>query len=161
MAQAADGIYQWRWHEKIILGFASAMAWAPLAWVFFMVVFMFLSAVLPRTFPLMAALGAVHVIIFGVMACVFPRLYILPAWGLNLLGFFLSTKQVVISLVDPFDSGGIYALDSAYGRYHSFHWHNACLAGFALFFLIALYRPAVFYFRRMVGRTISWRGSKD
>jgi len=157
MPQGANGAYNWRRHEKIILGFASAIGWAPLSWVFFMVVFMFLSAVLPRSFPLMEVLFFIHVIVFGILAGFCPNFFVLPAWILNFLSFVLSVKQVVTSIVDPFEANGFYHPDSGYARYHSFSVHNVYLAVLALFFLIVLYRPALFYLRRLAG----WRFGRD
>lgn len=156
MLRDVNDRYRWRMYEKILLGFASALGWAPIAWVVFMVIFMFLSAVLPQAFPLMEALLCIYVIFFGILAYFFPKPYILPAWILNLLFFLLGVMQITTSIIDPYKPDSFYYSETGYARYHTFSLQNVYLAVLSLFFMIALYRPAMFYLRKII-RRCSWR----
>ena len=160
MPQDTGNRYRWRIYEKILLGFASALGWAPIAWVVFMVIFMFLSAMIPRSFPLMEVLFCSHVIFFGILAYFFPRVYILPAWILNILSFFLGVLKIATFLIFADDPDKFYSFESGESRYHIFLPQDVYLTVLELFFLIALYRPALFYFRKFIGRFFWWNKRK-
>jgi len=147
MQQDSNNGYQWRIYERILLGFASAYGWLPIAWIFLMIIFMFMSAVFPREFPLIAVLFCIYVGLFGVLACFFPGKYILPAWILNLILLFLNVKQIATSLIDPYDFNSDPDLGSGFVDYHTFSLNKVFLAIFALISLTILFRPAVFYVR--------------
>lgn len=110
-----------------------------------MIVFMFLSAVVPRGFPLIVVLLCVHVVLFGVLAYSFPEKYILPAWILNLILLFLGVMQIATSLIEPHDPNSFPYVESGSVRYHTFSLNKVFLAVLGLFFLIILFRPALFH----------------
>ncbi|PCI33386.1 MAG: hypothetical protein COB54_03525 [Alphaproteobacteria bacterium] len=160
MIQDVNNSYKWRFYERTLLGFASALGWAPISWVIFLIIFMFLSAVLPRSFPLIEALIFIYVILFGVLAYFYPKTYILPAWILNFFFMFLGVLQIVTSIIDPYKPDSFFYSESGYNQYHTFSMQNVYLVFLSLFFLITLFRPAMFYFRQLIRRYFRWHERK-
>jgi len=106
------------------------------------------------------ACGIIYGIIFGGLAYIFPKTYILPVWVLNLLSFVIGVKQIVTSILDPYEPDSFYSPESGYTRYHTFSFQNVYLTVLALFFLIILSRPMLFYFRVVIRGLIRGRSGR-
>ncbi len=117
-----------------------------------MVIIMYLSTVFPSTFPLIEVLLCIYVILFGGLAYYFPKVYILPAWTLNLLSFFLGMLKIATFVLFYNNTDKFYYFASGESRYHSFLPLDVYLTVLELVFLIILYRPALFHVRFLWGK---------
>lgn len=160
MRGKADNIYIWTMYQKIILGFASVLGWLPVIWwlagmglaslfhevleISYFAEFFFWGYVIVTTM--------VYIIIFGGMAYVFPKFYILPAWGLNLYSFYLSVQKIIFYLIYLEEPDKFYFFESGEDRFHFFTSRDIYLTAIELFFLIILFRPFLFYFQKLIGK---------
>jgi len=162
MPQDVDSIYNWRRHEKIILGFASAWGWLHISWIVFgtWVAFLFywLSELPP--FYQQAAFWSyviscllLHIGTFGILAYFFPKFYILPAWIITLCFALLGLRKIALFLIFMDEPDKFYYMESGETRFHFFSSDDIYRVIIYLIFLIVLYRPALFYLRRLAG----WR----
>ena len=145
--------YRWPMYERILLGLASTLGWFPLIWI--VAGQGLVSFSLSHEVVFWSYIGislVLHITIFGIFAFFFSKIYIAPAWLLNFIAFFLYVKQIVTSLVSPFEPDYIAYSEPEYNQYHIFSMQNVYLAFLSLFFLIILYRPAMFHFRKIIKR---------
>jgi len=136
MRQAAGDTYAWQVYERIILGFTLFFVSLPVFEVVYIIGDMFWVKGPPFlhqdiTWVHIVMATAIHLTFFGALAYVFPKVYILPVWLLNLIGFFLNVKQVVTMVTHPYDPNILY--------------YSGMLTIFTLFSAIILFRPSWFY----------------
>lgn len=153
MKQDVNNSYKWPMHERILLGLASTLGWFPLIWIVAGQGLVSFSLSHEVVFWSYIGISVVlHITIFGIFAFFFSKIYIAPAWLLNFMALVFYVKQIVTSLVSPFEPDYIAYSESGYNQYHIFSMQNVYLAILALFFLMALYRPAMFHVRKIIRR---------
>ncbi len=161
MGQNTNNIYKWLMYEKILLGVASISGWLPVIWalflpdimIFFDWIINFFSILEKPSFKETVSLGYIIISLiiycglFGVLAYIFPRIYILPAWGLNLYSFYLGMQKITFFLIYIDDPEKFYYFESGENRFHFFTTTDVYMTVLDFFFLIILFRPALFYIR--------------
>jgi len=174
MPQDIETTYRWETYEKMLLGAASALVWLPVVWALFLPDIMDILDGIMNLFSITedspfrgtVFLGYVmawlisHVFVFGGLAYIFPRICILPVWGLNFWGGYLRVKQVIISIIDPFDPNSLNYSGRA-ADYHSFSLQNIFLAFLTVSLGVILARPALFYARFVSRKLFSLRRRFD
>ena len=164
MQRNADNIYIWKVYQKALLFFASVLGWLPVIWVLAGTGLGFLFHWLPETYHLSEIFFSGYVIvsiiiyitIFGGFSYAFPRFYILPAWGLNFYSFYLGVQKIVFYLIYLDEPDKFYYFETGEDRFHFFTSRDIYLTVIELFFLITLFRPALFYFQKLTGKFFSW-----
>ncbi len=97
----------------------------------------------------------VHSLIFGLLAYIFPAFYILPAWGLMVYFFYFSAQKTIFYLIHTDELSKFYYFENGENRYHYYTATDIYLLILNIFFLIVLFRPALFYVRFL------WRKLKE
>ena len=163
MRRNTDNVYTWQFYQKTLLGFASVLGWLPIVWWLAGtgLGLLFHAAQNTPHFPEIFFWGyiiiciVIHIIIFGGMAYAFPKFYILPAWGLNLYFLYLGFQKIILYLIYLDEPDKFYYFESGKDRFHSFTSKDIYLTVIELFFLIILFHPALFHFRKIINRD-SW-----
>jgi len=141
-------LYNWTIQRKLILAGATGIVWYHIVWIS---LFLAMPTVLdilqvffekPPTFFLSrACFLACYAALFVIVPFFFPGVFILPTWLFTSLYFSFHLGMVVADIFSDIQflvSGGML-IRAGY----------LCLL---TTFLIVLYRPTLFYFRRFIGR---------
>lgn len=140
-------LYQWSFHDKVMLGFASVLCWVPLSWAFLgdgLYYVFSLTKEMPEIYMQVAFVSyvgvcvALHMALFGVMAYRYPGLYILPAWILTLWNLMLGLRKIALFVLlgdDP-EKARYFGADTAlYGHFTGRDVYVPMVGAYLLFLL--------------------------